>query len=203
MIERGSNAYWTWIAMIRFDQGASVNPVRRIPWSYDELVVACGLYFTLPFGQMHARKPKIIQIARLLGRTPSSLAMKLVNFASLDPQQQARGIRGLASHSRADELIWNEFSVKWDEMMLLSEARLQSLQAGGLRRTAAPVDLRYVPDNLSTEDERMVKIRTMQGFFRKVVLAAYGSRCCITGNPWKICWWLATYCHGATFPRSG
>jgi putative restriction endonuclease len=203
MIERGSNAYWTWIAMIRFDQGASVNPVRRIPWSYDELVVACGLYFTLPFGQMHARNPKIIQIARLLGRTPSSLAMKLVNFASLDPQQQARGIRGLASHSRADELIWNEFSVKWDEMTLLSEARLQSLQAGGLRRTAAPVDLRYVPDNLSTEDERMVKIRTMQGFFRKVVLAAYGSRCCITGNPWKICWWLATYCHGATFPRSG
>jgi putative restriction endonuclease len=26
-------------------------------------------------------------------------------------------------------------------------------------------------------------VRTMQGVFRKVVLAAYNSRCCITGNP--------------------
>jgi putative restriction endonuclease len=107
------------------------------------------LYFTLPFGQMHARNPTIIEVAQLLGRTPSSLAMKLVNFASLDPEQRARGIRGLAGHSRTDELVWNEFSSNWDQMTLLSEAKLQS----------------------------------MQSFFRKVVVAAYGSRCCITGNP--------------------
>jgi predicted restriction endonuclease len=108
--------------------------------------------------------------------------MKLVNFASLDPQQQARGIRGLASHSRGDEQVWNEFSVNWDEMTLLSEARLKSLQAGSSQQTAAEVDLRQA-ENVSTEDKKMVRVRTMQGFFRKVVLAAYNSRCCVTANP--------------------
>lgn len=170
-------------AVVHFRPEAPVSPATRRPWSHDELAVACGLYFSLPFGQMHARNPKIIEIARLLGRTPSSLAMKLVNFASLDPQQRARGIRGLAGHSRADAQVWSEFGANWDEMTLLSEAKLQSLQAAGQRRIASAVGLRNVPDDVPTEDERVVKIRTMQGFFRKVVLAAYGSRCCVTGNP--------------------
>ena len=84
-------------------------PTARVPWSHDELVMACGLYFTLPFGQIHSRNPKIVEVANLLGRTPSSLAMKLVNFASLDPAHQARGVKGLAGHSRGDERVWIEF----------------------------------------------------------------------------------------------
>jgi putative restriction endonuclease len=153
-----------------------------VPWSHDELVVACGLYFTLPFGQMHARNRRIIEVAGLLGRTPSSLAMKLVNFASLDPEQRARGIRGLASHSRADEQVWMEFTSDWDRMTLFSEARLESLRTGSAQ-TEAEVNLSYLDEDVPTEATRTVKVRTMQSFFRKVVLAAYGSRCCITGNP--------------------
>jgi len=158
-----------------------VNGRTRVPWSYDELVVACGLYFTLPFGQMHARNPKITEVAGLLGRTPSSLAMKLVNRAFLDPEQRARGIRGLASHSRTDEQVWMEFSNNWDQMILLSEAKLNDLRTG-TNQAEAEVDLGYSA-SVPTEATRTVKVRTMQSFFRKVVLAAYGSRCCITGNP--------------------
>ena len=77
----------------------------RVPWSRDELVIVCGLYFTLPFGRMHARNPRIKEVAGLMGRSPSSIAMKLVNFASLDPSQRARGIKGLANHTRADEEV--------------------------------------------------------------------------------------------------
>jgi len=159
-----------------------VNGSTRVPWSHDELVVACGLYFTLPFGQMHARNPRIVEVAGLLGRTPSSLAMKLVNFASLDPEQRARGIRGLAGHSRADEQVWMEFNSNWDQMTLLSEARLANLQTGRTQ-PEAEVALRYSDENVPTEATRTVKIRIVQSFFRKVVLAAYGSKCCITGNP--------------------
>jgi len=132
---------------------------------------------------MHARNPKIIEVARLLGRTPSSVAMKLVNFASVDPEQRARGIRGLSSHSRADEQVWEEFRSNWDEMALASETTLRSLQAGRTNLGDSAADFRYPDENAPTETERKVKIRTMQGFFRKVVLAAYGSKCCITGNP--------------------
>jgi putative restriction endonuclease len=160
----------------------SVSQPTRQQWSRDELTLACRLYFTLPFGQMHARNPKIIEVAGLLGRTPSSLAMKLVNFASLDPAQQARGIKGLAGHSRADERIWSEFLSNWDEMAVLSEAKLQALYAGRPSQDIA-ADEMIAGGNRRTESESLGRVRTMQGFFRKVVLAAHHSRCCVTGNP--------------------
>ena len=83
-------------------------------WTRDELLAACNLYFTLPFGQMHSRNPTIIDMARALGRTPGSVAMKLVNFASLDPTHQARGVSGLKGTSRADCEVWKEFRSRWD-----------------------------------------------------------------------------------------
>lgn len=160
-------------------------PPARVPWSYDDLVIACGLYFTLPFGQMHSRNPKILSLAKLLGRTPSSLAMKLVNFASLDPAHQARGVEGLKGHSRTDERVWNEFHDNWDQMSVLSETKLQSLE--GAKKAPVPdisaSEAEYAPTDVLTETLALAKVRTMQTFFRKVVLAAYNSTCCITGNP--------------------
>jgi putative restriction endonuclease len=132
---------------------------------------------------MHARNPQIVEVARLLGRTPSSLAMKLVNFASLDPEQRARGIAGLASHSRADEQVWSEFDADWDRMALLSESNLHGLHTARHSR-AAKSDATDLGDR-PTEAESVVKVRTMQGLFRKLVLGAYNSRCCVTGNPVK------------------
>lgn len=155
---------------------------RRIPWSRDELIVVCGLYFTLPFGQMHARNPRIIDIAQRLGRTPSSIAMKLVNFASLDPAHRARGIRGLGGCSRADEQMWEEFRENWDQMMILSETKLRALPAT-VPNGATGGGTEYVPDACATEAEATVMVRTVQGVFRKVVLAAYNSTCCISEIP--------------------
>src|ERR1700733_765459 len=131
---------------------------------------------------MHARNPRIIQIPRLLGRTSSSLAMKLVNFASLDPDQRARGIKGLAGYSRADERVWEEFTGDWDHMTLLSETRLNILEAGSPAQAVPEIEDKNSGEETQTEIERTIRVRTMQGFFRKVVLAAYGSSCCITGN---------------------
>jgi putative restriction endonuclease len=157
---------------------------QRIPWSHDELVIACGLYFTLPFGQMHARNPRIIEIAGLLGRTPSSIAMKLVNFASLDPAQRVRGIRGLAGHSHNDEQVWNEFQTNWDAMALECETRLRALQDAQVTQPArSPAAETFaVGTDAITEAMSTIKVRIMQSFFRKAVLAAYNSTCCVTGN---------------------
>jgi len=57
----------------------------RMNWTRDELLVALNLYHKLTFGQMHSRQPAIMALAEKLGRGPNSLAMKLCNFASLDP----------------------------------------------------------------------------------------------------------------------
>lgn len=105
--------------------------------------------------------------------------MKLTNLASLDPEHRARGVKGLVGHSRLDAEIWREFQSNWEEMALLSEEKLQDLEA--------PVGAALEPElpcgDIATETQGTRKIRTMQSFFRKVIFAAYDSRCCVTGNP--------------------
>ena len=51
------------------------------------MLVAFALYIAEePFGRLHGQKElKLSQCADAIGRTPSALAMKLVNIASLDP----------------------------------------------------------------------------------------------------------------------
>lgn len=54
-------------------------------WNRDQLKLAYYLYCQLPFGKFHHRNPEVMKLATLIGRTPSAVAMKLSNFASLDP----------------------------------------------------------------------------------------------------------------------
>ena len=96
-------------------------------WTHEELLIVCNLYFTLPFGQMHARNPIVVRLARALNRTPGSVAMKLVNFASLDPVHQARGVLGLRGVSRADRETWEEFRKNWSATAYESEKQLRNL----------------------------------------------------------------------------
>jgi putative restriction endonuclease len=105
--------------------------------------------------------------------------MKLTNLASLDPAHRARGVKGLVGRSRLDEEIWREFQSNWEEMALLSEEKLQSLEVPGI---AVP-ESEHPSGDIATETEGTRMIRTMQGFFRKVIFAAYDSRCCVTANP--------------------
>ena len=65
---------------------AKANPVK---WTREHFLIALNLYCKLPFGKLDQRNPIIKEVSAKMGRTPSSLAMKLSNFASLDPVQQA------------------------------------------------------------------------------------------------------------------
>lgn len=148
-------------------------------WTRDELIVAMNLYCKLPFGQLHYRNPVIIALAEKLGRTPSAVAMKLCNLASLDPVQQARGISGLSGASAADREVWAEFHKDWDRLAFESEQRRAALD-GKPVETEAQIPEEELPRE-GLERERFVRQRVNQGFFRAAVLAAYGSRCCVTG----------------------
>lgn len=63
-------------------------------WTRDQILAALHLYTQLPFGQLHHRNPRIQALADKMGRTPSSVAMKLTNLASLDPQILTSDARG-------------------------------------------------------------------------------------------------------------
>ena len=95
--------------------------MKRRLWSKDELILAFNLYLKLPFGKMHRSNPDIIKLANLLGRTPSSIAMRLVNFASIDPYHQERGVLGLSGGVNQCLPIWNEFNNNREELIFESE----------------------------------------------------------------------------------
>jgi predicted restriction endonuclease len=165
------------------------------PWTHDELMVAMNLYCKLPFGQLRHGNPLVIEVAEKLGRTPSSLSMKLCNLASLDPYHQARGIKGLSGASRADREIWAEFNADWGRLGTESEEKIQALlgqsdEADQERGAPGNKNEREfgakMPSNAPTgptEGITTIKVRLGQSFFRKSVLASYNCRCCITGNP--------------------
>ena len=75
---------------------ASQWQANGAPWTRDELLVALSLYLQLPFGRLHRGTPEIKHHAQLLERTPSALAMKLTNFASIDDSIQRAGLRNVA-----------------------------------------------------------------------------------------------------------
>lgn len=168
----------------------------RKPWTRDELIIAMNLYCKLPFGQLDHRTPIIIKVAEKLDRTPSSLAMKLSNLASLDPVQKARGIRGLSGASKADRKIWEEFAENWEQLGMESEECFQELvgfEFSDLNQLPIKEDskmpklssIKYSPDRSieGIEAQAKTKVRIGQKFFRQVILSSYGNRCCITGNP--------------------
>ena len=81
-------------------------------WSREQTVLALFWYYQLPFGRLHARNPLIIKWSEIINRNANALAMKLVNFASLDPIIIASGRKGMGNTSARDKEIWEFYNNK-------------------------------------------------------------------------------------------
>lgn len=149
-------------------------------WTREELILAFNLYCKIPFGTIHIRNPQIITLAKILGRTPSAVSWKLANLASLDPTLKKRDIAGASHGSKLDVEVWNEFNHDWDKLAFESEKLLAKKTGKQVEDLTVDIELLDIP-KVGKERETTVKVRVNQSFFRKAVLAAYGSKCCITG----------------------
>ena len=153
-------------------------------WTKEQLKLAFHLYCQLPFGKLHSRNPEIIELATLIGRTPSAVAMKLVNFASLDPAITGTGRRGLGNASALDREIWNEFQADWEGLALECEQLRRQLGftvATEIEEETSAENL-LVPEDFTGETRRVVtEQRIKQHFFRRAVLSSYRGRCCMSG----------------------
>ncbi|MBN1116676.1 MAG: HNH endonuclease [Bacteroidales bacterium] len=147
-------------------------------WTRDELILAINLYCKLPFGKLHSHNPQVIHLSELINRTPSSVAYKLVNFASLDPSLKARGIKGASNASKLDKAIWEEFYNNWEELPYESELLLSKIEDKPIE-IVSNIDINDLP--VGKTRERVVKVRINQSFFRSSILASYNNTCCITG----------------------
>lgn len=174
-------------------------PTERKAWSQEQLLIVFRLYCRTSFGRLHQRNPEIIELARWIGRTPGAVAMKACNFASLDPQQQARSIKALGNVSRADRELWKAFLS--DSVSVVQEAEAVYVAISGkesddylpeLGHSEEPIGRKIPPKEMPsrkglktpdgpTEKETLVKIRRVQSFFRAAVLTSYENRCALTG----------------------
>jgi putative restriction endonuclease len=154
-------------------------------WTRDELLVALNLYHKLTFGQLHARQPVIVALAEKFGRGANSVAMKLCNFASLDPALKLRGIKGLAGASALDRAVWHEFHADLNETVPASEGALRKLFGAGEDSELEVIPhvgvcVGKLPPSGPTEAMGNVKLRRGQEYFRDAVLNNFGGRCGVT-----------------------
>lgn len=143
-------------------------------WTRVEVLQALALYLVTPFGRMHSRNPEIVALAAQLGRTASSIALRLVNFASLDDSLAQKGMSGASNLVRQ---VWSEF-LENGEIIL------------GAVELAGTGDISYSQPETANSDWGMregtdiqasVKQRRGQDFFHKMILASYENRCALTG----------------------
>lgn len=149
-------------------------------WSREQLIAVYNLYCQLPFGKMDARNQDVIALAGAIGRSPNAVALKLVNFASLDPAIRASGRKGMGNVSTADRAIWKEFHDDWNTLVAESQRVLEGIGALSPEEMAIAEQMESSFEEGRTR-EATVQVRLRQSFFRRSVLSSYHGRCCMSG----------------------
>src|SRR5258708_7328528 len=148
-------------------------------WTREEHILAFNLYCQIPFGRIHMGNPRIIELARLIGRSVGSVSYKLSNFARLDPTLRERGIKGSTHGAKGEEEVWREFAHHPEALAYESE-RLLAERLGKPIEEVADIDTKDLPA-AGIEREATVRVRVNQNFFRRRIISAYEFRCCVTG----------------------
>ncbi|MEX0981066.1 MAG: HNH endonuclease [Bacteroidales bacterium] len=149
-------------------------------WTKEELILAFNLYLKLPFGKMHRSNPDVIYLAALINRTPSSVAMRLSNYASIDPFHRARGIKGLPGGAKQCQPIWDEFEENREDLIFTSEQILANIENETIENKFSDA-LQNIDDFQGETKIREIKTRVNQNVFRQIVLSNYTGKCALSG----------------------
>lgn len=167
----------------------------RTKWTREETILAFDLYCRMPFSKISKTNKEIIELAGLIGRTPSSVGLKMSNLAHFDPELRSRNISGMAHGSKLDEEIWNEFSNNWEELSYQAQKILAEKKKTSVGKLIEFTEIENIP--AGEYREQLMRTRVGQYFFRMSVLSAYTNKCCVTGlarpelliashiKPWK------------------
>ena len=151
---------------------------KKNDWTKDETIIAFNVYCKIPFKSSSKTNSTIIKYAKIIGRSPSALNMKVGNFGRLDPELKKQGITGLVNGAKLEEVVWEEFNGNWEKLAYESELLLAKFQNKSIEEIIN-FDLDDLP--LGKERETIIKARVNQSFFRSTILSSYNQKCCITG----------------------
>ena len=154
--------------------------MKRKLWSREELILAFNLYLKIPFGKIHSTNKDVIHLAQLIGRTPNSVALRLVNFASVDPVLKERGVKGMDGGKKIVQPIWDEFFNNQEELIFLSEKILAEKENFTVEQKFENLffDIKELKGEVKL---REIKTRVNQNVFRQMVISNYTGKCAISG----------------------
>lgn len=155
--------------------------MTRNNWSREETIIAFNVYCKIPFKSSSKNNPIVIKYAKIIGRSPSALNMKIGNIGRLDPELRKKGIVGLSNGSKLEQVVWDEFNGNWEKLAFESEMLISKFEKKSIEEVSQ-IDTRDIEDfPKGIERERLVKQRVNQSFFRSTILASYNLKCAITG----------------------
>ena len=150
-------------------------------WTQEQIKLAFHLYCQLPYGRIHSRNPEIMALAKVIGRTSSAVAMKMLNIASLDPAITSSGRAGLGNASALDRAVWEEFHADWERLAEECQSLRTQLDPTGIL-SVEPASDEITPEDFTGETRQILTAqRIKQNFFRRAVLSSYQGRCCMSG----------------------
>lgn len=147
------------------------SPPRK-NWTRPEQIRALELYLRTPFGRIHRTNPDIIKLAKLIGRTPSALSLKMANFAALDPTIPQKG---MGNYSKSDGEIWAEFFAAPSSFL----SSIPSFKPSFEQASQSPKDFVFELRE-GIDVKRTVKARQNQSYFREMLFASYEGKCALT-----------------------
>jgi putative restriction endonuclease len=146
-------------------------------WTKEQTIVALATYFNVPFNKASNSNKEIQRIAKITGRSITSIKMKIGNFGSLDPELAKRGIKGLTGATNMDRAIWKEYNSDREKLAYESTVLIAQFS----KESVDEVIQNEIPEvRMGIEVVRDIKVRVNQYFFRKNILGIYDNKCCIT-----------------------
>lgn len=156
--------------------------MSRTLWTREEFMLVMNLYTKIRYGQFNNRNPEVIELAKLINKTPGAVAYKLVHLSSQDPFHRNRGIKGLANPGRNAIAIYKEFQENWDEMLYQSEVLLAKYKNKTIEQEYSEwedADLEFLNEKEGLDKKRLVKTRVNQSLFRRIILNNYSNTCVV------------------------
>ncbi len=142
-------------------------------WTEEEFILTLDLYYRIPFGQITKNNPDIIKMAGLINRTPSSVAMRLCNYANCDPDLKARGVKGLTGGYAQCLPYWERFANKRGDLKAAAiKCRKRLIET-------APTDSDEAYTHMSDWDTLVNELYDYK--FQNVVKKNYHERCAVSG----------------------
>ncbi len=147
-------------------------PAQHTTRTHEGQSLACDLCCKIPFGPIHRHHPRVIQLAELLQRSVGAVALKLSNFARLDPALQTRGNVAKASRLQVKAASRRQFQTHAPGRCLNPQPRRLRYLIGFSRRprnlTSASRRQRAFSLSASTGERAGVRCRKLQpvAFFK-------------------------------------